>query len=372
MTRKALARTRRVVVKIGTSLLAPADGDVHSRRFSQLAGEIAALMDGGLEVVLVSSGAVGLGVRRLGGAARLATIPEKQAAAAIGQIDLCRRFERAFARQNRLIGQLLLTHVGLSERERFLNARHTLHELLRNGVVPLINENDSVATEELRFGDNDHLSALVVNSCGADLLIMLTDTDGVFNRPPGERGARRIEELEEITPHLLHVATGVGSRLASGGMRSKLEAARVAARFGVPTVIADGRQRGVLRRILNGEDVGTLVHASTNQLSARKHWIAYAQKTRGTLRLDAGAVRALCERGGSLLPIGVVDADGSFGIGDLVSCVDEDGTEIACGLTSYDATETDVIKGHRTSRIPELLGYSNGDEIIHRNDLILL
>jgi glutamate 5-kinase len=313
-----------------------------------------------------------MGVRRLGGETFPESIPEKQAAAAIGQIDLCRRFERAFARRDRLVGQLLLTHRGLSQRERFLNARHTFHELIHGGIVPLVNENDSVATEELRFGDNDELSALVVNSCGADLLIMLTDTDGLHDRPPGEGGGRRIGELDEITPQVLRMAGGARSKLASGGMRSKLEAARVVARFGIPTVIADGRRRGVLHRILGGEDIGTLVHAAENQLSARKHWIAFSQKTRGTLRLDTGAVRAVCERGGSLLPIGVVGADGKFQIGDLVSCVSEDGREIARGLTSYDATETDVIKGHRTSRISELLGYSNGDEIIHRDDLILL
>ena len=372
MSRSSLARARRIVVKVGTSLLAPPSGGVHTRRFSELASEIAALMDTGYEIVLVSSGAVGLGVRRLGGESFPESIPERQAAAAVGQIDLCRRFERAFARRNRLVGQLLLTHRGLSERERFLNARHTLHELIQAGVVPLVNENDSVATEELRFGDNDQLSALVVNSCGADLLIMLTDTGGLYDRPPGQTGGRHISEVEEITPQILHIASGASSRLASGGMRSKLESARVVARLGVPTVIADGRRRGILRRILGGDDVGTFVHPAESQLSARKHWIAFSRKTRGTLRLDAGAVRALCERGGSLLPIGVIDADGKFQIGDLVSCISEDGREIARGLTSYDATETGVIKGHRTSRISELLGYSNGDEIIHRDDLILL
>ena len=372
MSRSELSRARRIVIKVGTSLLAPHGASVHTRRFSALAGDIAGMMDEGREIVLVSSGAVGLGVRRLGGTVRPVSIPEEQAAAAIGQIDLCRRFERAFARRNRLVGQLLLTHRGLSQRERFLNARHTLQALIESGVVPLINENDSVATEELRFGDNDHLSALVVNSCGADLLIMLTDRGGLYDRPPEQAGGRRIREIEEVTPRLLRMASGAGSQLSSGGMRSKLEAARVASRFGVPTVIADGRRRGVLHRILAGEDVGTLVRPSTSRLTSRKHWIAYSQKTHGTLRLDAGAVRALCNRGGSLLPIGVIDADGEFRIGDLVSCVSKDGVEIARGLTSYDAIETNVIKGHRTSQISKLLGYSNGDEVIHRNDLILL
>ncbi len=372
MKRSGLGSVRRIVVKVGTSLLTPPGAGVDTRRFSQLAGDIAGLMDRGHEIVLVASGAVGLGVRRLGSTRRPASIPEKQAAAAIGQIDLCRRFERAFARKNRLVGQLLLTHRGLSQRERFLNARHTLQALLQQGVVPLINENDSVATEELRFGDNDELSALVVNSCGANLLVMLTDTDGLYDRHPDESDARRIAEVEEVTPRLLRLASGVGSELARGGMRSKLEAARVAARFGVPTVIADGRRRDTLRRIIDGENIGTLVQPAPKKLTARKHWLAFSQKTRGTLHLDAGAVRALCERGGSLLPIGVVGASGKFRIGDLLSCVAEDGKEVARGLTSYDAIETDVIKGHRTSQIAGLLGYSNGSEIIHRDDLILL
>ena len=372
MSRARLTRVRRLVVKIGTSLLAPPTGGIHTRRISELAREVAQVLDQGRQVMLVSSGAVGLGTRKLGLPARPLAIPEKQAAAAVGQIDLCRRYERAFARHGRHVAQILLTHAGLSDRERFLNVRRTLNSLLARGVVPIINENDSVSTEELRFGDNDQLSALVVNSCGANLLIMLTDTGGLYDRPPGQAGGRRISEVEEITPQILRIASGVSSRLASGGMRSKLESARVVARLGVPTVIADGRRRGILRRIVGGDDVGTFVHPAENQLSARKHWIAFSQKTRGTLRLDAGAVRALCERGGSLLPIGVVDADGKFQMGDLVSCISEDGREIARGLTSYDATETDVIKGHRTSRISELLGYSNGDEIIHRDDLILL
>ena len=363
---------RRIVVKVGTSLLAPPEGGVHGRRFSDLARDVARVVALGHEVVLVSSGAVGLGVRRLGEPRRPLSIPAKQAAAAVGQIDLCRRFERAFARQDLLVGQILLTHAGLSDRERFLNTRHTLAELLGAGVVPLINENDSVSTEELRFGDNDQLSALVINTCGANLLVLLTDTDGLFDRPPGEPGARRVPSVDEVTPSVLRLASGTGSHLASGGMRSKLEAARTAARFGAATVIADGRRRGVIERIVSGEDVGTLVAPSAQRLSSRKHWIAYSRKPRGSVRLDEGAVRAVCERGGSLLPIGVVEVRGKFKVGDLVRCVGQDGTEVARGLISYDATEAEVIMGHPTSRIPTLLGYSNGDEIIHRDDLIVL
>jgi glutamate 5-kinase len=371
VTRVRISRARRVVVKIGTSLLAPPDGPIRERRFSAIAGEVSEQLGEGRQVILVSSGAVGLGARRLGLKQRPVTIPAKQGAAAVGQIDLCRRWERAFARHRRLVGQLLLTHAGLADRERFLNARHTLVQLLGAGVVPIINENDSVATEELRFGDNDQLAAQVVNTIGADLLVILTDVDGVYDRAPGERGAQRISELAEVTAAVLRHA-GDGSAVGSGGMRSKLEAARIAASFGVPTVIASGRRRGVIGRVLRGEDLGTIVHPSARQISSRKHWIAYSQRPRGTLKLDEGAVRALVQQGRSLLPIGVVDVSGEFSIGDPVRCLAPSGEEVARGLAAYGAAEVDVIKGHRTSRIVEILGYSNGDEIIHRDDLVVL
>ncbi len=372
MRRSQLKRMRRIVLKIGTSLLAPPQGGVHERRFSELARDVSRVIDAGHEVVLVSSGAVGLGLRRLGDPKRGLSIPAKQAAAAIGQIDLCRRFERAFARQDRLVGQILLTHVGLADRERFLNARHTLAELLSCGVVPLINENDSVSTDELRFGDNDLLSALVVNTCEAELLILLSHVDGLHDRSPDSPQATRIPEVKELSPQVMALASPATSDLGTGGMRSKLQAARSASQFGVPTVIADGRQRRVLSRILAGEDIGTLIHAATQKLSSRKHWIAFSLKPRGTLYLDGGAVRALREKGRSLLPIGVVGARGKFGVGDLVRCLSEAGEEVARGLISYDAKEVELIKGQRTSRILKLLGYTKGDEIIHRDDLVVL
>jgi glutamate 5-kinase len=372
LTRSRLSDARRLVVKIGTSILAPPTGGIHARRFSDLAADVTALMDEGRQVMLVSSGAVGLGGRKLGLKERPVAIPAKQAAAAVGQIDLCRRYERAFARHGRHVAQILLTHAGLADRERFLNARHTLNVLLASAVVPIINENDSVSTEELRFGDNDQLSAMVVNTCEADLLILLTNIDGLRDRSPDQHGARRIGELREVTEQVLELASRNTSDLGTGGMRSKLQAARMAAQFGVPTVIADGRRRGVLRRILAGEEVGTLVQPAPQRLSSRKHWIAFSLKPRGTLCLDGGAVQALREGGRSLLPIGVVEVEGEFGVGDPVRCVSEKGEEVARGLISYGAKEVQRIKGQRTSSIPELLGYTNGDEIIHRNDLVVL
>jgi glutamate 5-kinase len=239
-------------------------------------------------------------------------------------------------------------------------------------VVPLINENDSVATEELRFGDNDQLAALVVNTAGADLLVMLTDVDGLHDREPDARGASRVPELEEVSPALLRRCASRGSVFGSGGMRSKLEAARTAGRFGVPTVIADGRRRDVVQGILRGEDIGTLVHPAESRLSSRKHWIAFSLRPRGSVVLDSGAVRALREGGRSLLPIGITRVEGRFGVGDLVRCLSDAEEEVARGLISYSAAELDLIKGQRTSRISELLGYSNGDEVIHRDDLVVL
>ncbi|MCZ6568943.1 MAG: glutamate 5-kinase [Deltaproteobacteria bacterium] len=372
MTRARLSSARRVVVKVGTSLLAPPQGGIHARRFFDLASEVVALMNERRQVMLVSSGAVGLGSRKLGLRKRPVAIPEKQAAAAVGQIDLCRRYERAFARHGRHVAQILLTHAGLADRERFLNVRHTLNSLLERGVVPIINENDSVSTEELRFGDNDLLSALVVNTCEAELLILLSHVDGLHDRSPDLPQAARIPEVKELSPEVMELASSDTSDLGTGGMRSKLQAARSASQFGVPTVIADGRRRQVLTRILAGEDIGTLIHAATRKLSSRKHWIAFSLKPRGTLYLDGGAVRALREKGRSLLPIGVVSARGKFGVGDLVRCVSESGEEVARGLISYDTKEVELIKGQRSSRILKLLGYTKGDEIIHRDDLVLL
>ena len=371
MKRAELKRARRIVVKIGTSLLAPPGGTIHAQRFSELARQICEISQRPRDVVIVSSGAGGLGARRLGIRTLPRSIPEKQAAAAVGQIDLCRRFERAFARRDRVIGQILLTHGGLADRERFLNARHTLNALLESGAVPVVNENDSVATEELRFGDNDQLAALVVNCCAADLLVLLTDIDGLHDRPPSEPEARRISELSEVSDADLENTAGTPSQWSKGGMQSKLLAAQTAARFGVPTLIADGRRRDALPRLLAGEDLGTLVQPSGEQLSSRKHWIAFSLRPQGQLKLDPGAVRALRERRASLLPVGVTGVSGSFGVGDLVRCVSPSGEEVARGLISYDSTELGVIMGHRTSRIAELLGYSNGKHVIHRDDLVL-
>jgi glutamate 5-kinase len=369
MSREVIEQGRRVVVKVGTSLLAPPTGGVHTRRFAEIARGVNGAIQAGRQILLVSSGAVGLGAQRLDWRMPLPTIPAKQAAAAVGQIHLCRHYERAFARHGRIVAQILLTHGGLSDRHRFLNARHTLQNLLESQVIPIINENDSVATEELRFGDNDQLAAQVVNVASADLLVLLTDVDGVLDFSAGRR---RIPEIPAVTPALLAEMPGGQGPMGSGGMRSKLEAARAAGRYAVPTVIADGRRRDVLTRILAGEDVGTLVHCSPQRLSSRKYWIAFSLRPRGQIRIDAGAVRALRKQGRSLVPSGVTGVEGRFGPGDLVGCVSEGGDEVARGLSAYSSKELTEIKGQQTIRISEILGYSNGDEVIHRDDLVLL
>jgi glutamate 5-kinase len=363
---------RRIVVKIGSGVLTRG-GRVRPGLVSGLAEEIAALFGAGRQVVVVSSGAIAIGARVLGWDHPGRSIPEKQAAAAVGQIGLSDLWRKRLRQAGREAGQVLVTRTGLDERERFLNARHTLLELLKLGVVPVVNENDTVATEEIRFGDNDNLSATVVNLLGADLLVILTDVDGLYPEPPTAKGpsGEPFDVVEALTPEIERVAAGPGQAFGRGGMITKLEAVRSAAASGATTVLANGLRRGTLSRVAAGEPEGTLFRGG-NRLKSRKHWLAYTAKPRGCLRLDAGAVRAVRERGRSLLPAGVVAVEGSFGIGDPVACEDDRGVEFARGLTAYTAEDVRRIQGKSTSEIDRVLGYSNGDEVIHRDDLVLV
>ena len=369
--RSVAARARRLVVKVGSSVLTR-DGRVRSRAFADVARQVSALHDEGREVVLVSSGAVAIGSHTLGWSHPGRSIPEKQAAAAVGQIGLSEIYKRRFAAHGKRVAQVLVTRTGLEDRERFLNARRTLSTLLRLGVVPVVNENDTVATDEIRFGDNDNLSATVVNLIAADLLVLLTNVDGLLASAPvpGEPPPPLFDVVEEITPAVLRAARGPGSAFGRGGMTTKLEAARTAARSGCATVVCNGLSRDVVLRVAAGEPVGTLFSAQA-RLRSRKHWLAFTTRARGEIVLDDGAVRALRERGRSLLPAGVLAVRGRFRVGDVVACVDQRGAEVARGLVSYSALETDRIKGLSTKRIAEVLGYSNGDEVIHRDDLVL-
>jgi len=369
--RAALRDVRRIVVKVGTSTLIR-DGQLQADRFDLLAEQIARLASEGREVVLVSSGAIAVGSARLGWRQPGRSIPEKQAAAAVGQIGLVERYQGRFARHGRMVAQVLLTAHGLQERERFLNARHTLNELLKLGVVPIVNENDTVATEEIRFGDNDNLSATVVSLVAAGLLILLTDVEGFYERPPvpGEPAPPLLSFIPRISEEVQAAARGSDSAFGRGGMLTKLQAAATAASSGAATLIADGSRPDTLLRAAAGEPVGTLVQAG-ERLASRKHWLAFTARTRGELVLDEGATRALRERGMSLLPAGIVEVRGRFRIGDSVQCLDPQGREVARGLCAYAAEEVVRIKGLATREIEAVLGYSNGDAVIHRDDLVL-
>lgn len=369
--RSRLALARRVVVKIGSAVLTGNGGGVQQDLINAWSDDILGLINQGIEVALVTSGAVAEGVARLGWASRPNEIYRLQAAAAIGQMGLVQAYESAFARHGRLTAQILLTHADLSHRERYLNARSTLKTLLGLGVVPVINENDTVATEEIRFGDNDTLSALVANLIEADALLLLTDQAGLYDQNPTTHpGAKLIPEVRATDPSLEAIAGG-GGAWGRGGMRTKVLAARLAARSGTTTVIAAGRQPEVLRKVLAGLDIGTVLVSDEGRVAARKRWLAGGVKVKGQLHLDAGAVRVLREEGRSLLAVGVIAAEGDFERGELVSCVDPEGREVARGLVNYGLAEVAVIKGQSSDRIVELLGYVDESELIHRDNLVL-
>jgi glutamate 5-kinase len=372
--RLAVAGARRVVVKVGSSILTADGKGLSGRAVTQIAGDLASVLDRGVEVILVSSGAVAAGRSRLGLERPLRTIPQKQAAAAVGQSGLIRAWERALARHGRRAGQVLLTSDDLGNRRRFLNARHTLLTLLRMKVVPVINENDTVVVDEIKFGDNDHLSALVTNLIEANLLIILTDTEGLYDRDPRQgRGARLIPLVRKIAPLLENPDLyGRKGTVGTGGMASKIAAARESGHFGVPCVVASGRLRRCVSRILEGDPIGTLFLPRESRLTSRKHWLAFTRQTRGDLRVDEGAVGALRDRGKSLLPSGITSVTGRFGAGDLVRILDPRGREFARGLTEYTSEEIRTIQGLRTSEIERTLGYKSTDEVIHRDDLVLL
>jgi glutamate 5-kinase len=378
-SREPARRARRIVVKVGSSILTR-DGALRPRMFADVTRQVAALCAQGREVVVVSSGAIAIGSRELGWTVPGRSIPEKQAAAAVGQIGLIEIYRRRFARHGRHAAQILVTRSGLEDREGFLNARHTLLTLLRLGAIPVVNENDTVATEEIRFGDNDNLAATVVNLVGADLLVILTDVDGLYTRPPlrrgeklaeGEEPPRRYDVVESIGAEIERAAQGSASAFGRGGMTTKLQAAQAAARGGASTVLCNGNAKDVLVRVAAGERVGTLFLAGS-RLASRKHWLAFTTSTRGSLVVDDGAARALVERGKSLLPAGIAEVRGKFGIGDPVACVDAAGRELARGLVAYGSEEIRRIARRPAREIAQVLGYSNGDEVIHRDDLVVV
>ncbi|MBX3026726.1 glutamate 5-kinase [bacterium] len=368
-----LPRVKRVVVKIGSSILSGPQ-DIDRERIGRLVGELAGLRRRGYAVVLVSSGAVAAGMARLGLRERPSTVPQKQAAAAVGQIRLMAFYDERFSAHGLPVAQILLTHDDLAHRRRYLNARHTFEELLGAGVLPIVNENDSVAVEEVRFnfGDNDNLSALVATLIDADLLVILSDVAGLHTADPRRDPGARLVPVVDAVRREVEALAGSSGPLGKGGMASKLQAARKASEAGIPCVIADGLRPGVLPRVFDPTaDEGTLFLATGDRLTRRKHWIAHTLRPAGALTVDAGAYAAVSAGGRSLLPKGITRVSGGFGAGECVACLTPAGAEFARGLVSYSAAELDRIKGLHSSEIEAVLQYTAGNEAIHRDDLVL-
>jgi glutamate 5-kinase len=368
-----LENAKRLVVKVGSGLVTNRGQGLDRTALSRWAEQIAQLRHSGYEVVLVSSGAIAEGMQRLGWKRRPNALHELQAAAAVGQMGLIEVYESCFRKHNLITSQILLTHEDLADRKRYLNAHSTLRTLLGLGVIPIINENDTVAIDEIRFGDNDTLAALVTNLIEADVLIILTDQAGLYDRDPRkDAAATLVTEAKAGDPRLESMAGGVGSHIALGGMLTKVLAAKRAARSGAHTVIASGHEDNVLLRLARGEPLGTQLRAENATLAARKQWLADHLQIRGQIVLDAGAVKALTVDGKSLLPIGVHEASGEFERGEVVSCLDEARREIARGLINYSASETRRILRTPSSEIEARLGYVDEPELIHRDNLVLL
>ncbi len=369
-------QAQRVVVKIGTRILVDERHELVPERLAGLVGQMAELRRGGREVVCVSSGAIAAGLGGLGASRRPRDLPSLQAAAAIGQARLIELYRTLFSAHGLTAAQVLLTHADLRSRERHLNAANTFNRLLECGAVPIVNENDTVAVDEIRVGDNDLLSALVACLVRADLLVMLTDAEGLLVRPPapgrgdGEAG-ELVRVVERVTPEIFAMAGGSGSAVATGGMRSKIMAADMASRAGIAAVIAAGSGAGVLTRILAGEAVGTLVLPRPRRLRGRQGWIAFFDRPAGDLRIDEGARRAITQRGGSLLAVGVAAVTGTFGRGAPVRIVGTDGSEIGRGLVNYAADDLRRILGKRSQEIAAILGACEYDEVVHRDNLVL-
>lgn len=371
--RCCLDKAKRVVVKVGSAVLT-ADNGLNLAVMENLARDISYLHESGRQVILVSSGAVAAGRRRLdfhaGGAISLR---EKQALAAVGQSSLMRAYEDIFNGFGCKVAQLLLTHDDLSHRDRYLNVRNTIFTLLDWSILPVINENDTVSVEELRFGDNDTLGAMISNVIEADMFICLTDVDGLFTgNPHVDPESRPVLTVVRVDDSIRDMAGFVYGALGSGGMRSKINAADSVAARGGSSFIGPGRRPGIIREIFAGAAVGTFFLPRAEKMQSRKHWIAYVLRPKGHVVLDAGACRALLKGGKSLLPSGILSISGKFGVGAPVQCLDEKGTVIAVGLTNYDATGLEKIKGQKSSQIEDILGFRDSDEVIHRDNLVLL
>jgi len=381
-----LKSAKRVVIKVGSGVIsdhesgkAPLERGLSLKRIRSYAKRIKAIVDAGYEVILVSSGAIMAGRERLNLKRPNLDIPEKQACAAIGQSSLIRSYERCFEKQGLKVAQILLGHDDLENRKRYLNVRHTLEALLEHGVIPIVNENDSVTVDEIKIGDNDTLSANVACMAEAHLLILLSDVDGLYTADPSQTNSRTgaspaelISHVDRVTSKIEQLAGKSSNPLAVGGMSTKVTAAKKTMSFGIPTIIINGLKGDNLKKIFAGSEVGTLFWSGEAKIKDRKHWIAHTLKPAGSITIDAGAGRALVERGKSLLAAGVVKVDGKFEFGSAVRILDEKGKEIARGLVNYNSRDLDQIKGMKTAAVRSLVGANFYEEVIHRDDLVLV
>jgi glutamate 5-kinase len=372
LSTSVMAQAQRLVVKVGSSLVTNEGRGIDAQAIATWAAEIAALRDLGREIVVVSSGAVAEGMKRLSWVRRPQSMQDLQAAAAVGQMGLAQVYETEFRRFGLQTAQILLTHEDLADRTRYLNARSTLTRLIELGVIPIINENDTVVTDEIKVGDNDTLAALVTNLIEADALVILTDQAGLYTADPRSHpDARLLSKVKAGDPRLEAMAGGAGSLIGKGGMLTKVLAARRAASAGAHTIVASGRESKVLQRLAGGEMIGTSFIANTAKLTARKQWIADQLQLRGALVLDAGALKALLRDGKSLLPIGVSEVQGDFARGDVVACLSQAGSEVGRGLINYASSEARRIIGKPSSEIESLLGFVEEPELIHRSNLVI-
>ncbi|WP_353683271.1 glutamate 5-kinase [Thermodesulfovibrio sp. 3907-1M] len=363
----------RIVVKVGSNLLTDKAGCINQRRIFCLAREVAELHNKLVEIVIVSSGAIASGLKKLGLKTKPREIRKKQATAAVGQPLLMWMYEKYFLKFKKHIAQILLTRDDLSDRTRYVNAKNTILTLLEMGIIPIINENDTVATDEIKFGDNDQLAALVAGLVEANHLIILSDVPGLYTSDPKkDSDARLIKHVKEFSKELTEIAKPTSTGYGTGGMYSKVIAAKKATSFGIPVHIVSGRKYGNIKAVIEGKQVGTFFEPVKEKVTSRKGWIAYATRSKGNLYIDEGAVKALLKDGKSLLPSGIKKVEGDFDVGDAVYCIDEKGEKIAKGLVNYSSCEIKLIKGKKSSEIEKILGYKYADEVIHRDNLVIL
>lgn len=370
--RKTLCRANRIVVKVGTSTLTDKTGRLDYNRIVALAKELTVLSKQGKDIVLVTSAAVSAGVERLGLAKRPTTIPGKQAAAAVGQGILMHTYEKSFADYDQIVAQILMTREDSVKRKNYINLRNTFNALFSSNIIPIVNENDAIAIDELKIGDNDTLSAQVASLVDADLLIILSDIQGLYTKnPTQDKTAKLIDEVNVITEQIEQAAGGAGSTHGTGGMTTKLQAAKIVVNSGIAMVIAFGGQVDVIKKVLSGENIGTLFLSRKEKLRFKKRWLAFGTRIKGRVYVDKGCVEAL-KKGSSLLPAGILKIDGEFDAGNTISIYDTFDKELARGLTNYSSDEISLIKGSKTVQIDKLLGYKSFDEVIHRDNLVVL